>query len=174
MIIKMNEDVESYQETVALGLTGKQLIFSAVAVLTGAGIVLCLFQKIGIMASCYLATPFVIPIALMGFYEYNGMNFFRFFLKFLRSFRAAKPLLYSSTERKRDYTLCGEVLTAEKSGDSDVKKSKKAGWKRWTVGVIIWVLLLAVGLYVGYMKGYTLRDVAEMVGEIPAFFERRR
>lgn len=142
MIIKINEDVEGYKETVAMGLTGRQIIFSGAALLVGAGIALCLFRKIGIMASCYIATPIIIPIALMGFYELNGMNFFQFFTRFLRSFKM-KPLCYHSTESVRAYQKMVEVPKKEQK-EKQLKKErqdkcrermkksksrKKRGWK---------------------------------------------
>ena len=131
MIIKINENVEEYKETVAMGLTGRQVVFSGVALLTGAGVILCLFQKIGIMASCYVATLVIIPIALMGFYQMNGMNFFQFFSRFLKSFKM-KPLLYRSTESIKAYQkmveIPKEVSRKEKKGKKQ-KGHKKRGRK---------------------------------------------
>lgn len=131
MIIKINENVEEYKETVAMGLTGRQAVFSGVALLAGAGVILCLFQKIGIMASCYVATLVIIPIALMGFYQMNGMNFFQFFSRFLKSFKM-KPLLYRSTESIKAYQkmveIPKEVSRKEKKGKKQ-KGHKKRGRK---------------------------------------------
>ena len=123
MIIKINEDVEAYKETVAMGLTGRQIIFSGAALLVGAGIALCLFQKIGIMASCYIATPIIIPIALMGFYELNGMNFFQFFTRFLRSFKM-KLLRYHSTESVKAFQKMMEVPKKEQKGKRHKKREQ--------------------------------------------------
>jgi len=131
LIIKINENVEEYKETVAMGLTGRQAVFSGVALLAGAGVILCLFQKIGIMASCYVATLVIIPIALMGFYQMNGMNFFQFFSRFLKSFKM-KPLLYRSTESIKAYQkmveIPKEVSRKEKKGKKQ-KGHKKRGRK---------------------------------------------
>ena len=123
MIIKINEDVESYKESVVMGLTGRQFIFSGMAILVGAGIVLCLFSKIGIMASCYIATPVIIPIALMGYYQMNGMNFFQFFSRFVKSFKA-KPLGYHSTENKGEYDKLRAPLTTVDNTKKCRKKNK--------------------------------------------------
>jgi len=129
LIIKINENVEEYKETVAMGLTGRQVVFSGVALLTGAGVILCLFQKIGIMASCYVATPVIIPIALMGFYQMNGMNFFQFFSRFLKSFKM-KPLLYYSTESDKVYQKMMEVPKKEVSRKEKKGKKQKGHKKR--------------------------------------------
>ena len=76
MVIEINKDIDRYQETVALGLSAKQLIFSAASVGVGAGIVLLLYRYIGLTGSAYVAIPCVAPIALGGFYSYNGMDFY--------------------------------------------------------------------------------------------------
>ena len=71
MVIEVNKDVDRYQESVALGLSAKQLIFSAASLISGSGIVLLLYPYIGITGSAYVAIPVVPPIALGGFYSYN-------------------------------------------------------------------------------------------------------
>ena len=69
MVIEINKDIDRYQETVAMGLTAKQLIYSIVSVSVGAGIVLLLYKHIGLTGSAYVAIPCVAPIALGGFYS---------------------------------------------------------------------------------------------------------
>ena len=98
MVIEINKDIQKYKETVVMGLTAKQLIFSAASVLAGGAIVLLLYKHIGLTVSAYIAIPVVAPIALSGFYSYNGMSFMemtRLKLHFLMSNHA---LLYRSTE----------------------------------------------------------------------------
>ena len=58
-----------------LGLTAKQLIASILSVLVGGIIVFLTYKKVGLTLSAYIAIPVVAPIALSGFYTYNGMSF---------------------------------------------------------------------------------------------------
>ena len=98
MVIEINKDIQKYKETVVMGLTAKQLIFSAASVLAGGAIVLLLYKHKGLTVSAYIAIPVVAPIALSGFYSYNGMSFMemtRLKLHFLMNNHA---LLYRSTE----------------------------------------------------------------------------
>ena len=44
MVIEVNKDIDRYQESVAMGLTARQLIFSIASVVVGGGIVLLLGQ----------------------------------------------------------------------------------------------------------------------------------
>ena len=122
MVIKINEDIENYKETVVMGLTKEQFLFSGAALLVGAGLILVLFKTVGIMASCYIATPVIIPIALMGYYQMNGMNFFQFFSRFIKSL-VAKTLKYSSTENEKE--IMEITKTLEIAADSKPKKKEK-------------------------------------------------
>lgn len=98
MVIEINKDIDRYQESVAMGLTAKQLIFSIVSIVVGGGIVLLLYKYIGLTGSAYVAIPCVAPIALGGFYSFNGMSFYEYMGKKLHFMFANKALTYVSTE----------------------------------------------------------------------------
>ena len=51
MVIEVNKDIDRYQESVAMGLTARQLIFSIASVIVGGGIVLLLYKYIS-FTSC--------------------------------------------------------------------------------------------------------------------------
>ena len=48
MVIEINKDIDRYQESVAMGLTAKQLIFSIASVVIGGGLVYLLYPFIGL------------------------------------------------------------------------------------------------------------------------------
>ena len=98
MVIEVNKDIDRYQESVAMGLTARQLIFSIASVVVGGGIVLLLYKYIGLTGSAYVAIPCVAPIALGGFYSFNGMNFYEYMGKKLHFMFGNKALTYVSTE----------------------------------------------------------------------------
>ena len=98
MNIVINKDLEKYKESVVLGLTAKQLIFSIASVVVGGGLILFLYPFVGLTIAAYISVPIVAPIALGGFYSYQGMSFYevmnrRFYFMFHN-----KPLTYVSTE----------------------------------------------------------------------------
>lgn len=98
MIVEINKDLEKYKESVAMGLTVKQLIFSIVSLVVGGGLILLLYPYVGLTIAVYISIPVVAPIALGGFYSYQGMSFYevmkrRFYFMFHN-----KPLTYVSTE----------------------------------------------------------------------------
>ena len=98
MVIEINKDIDRYQESVAMGLTTKQLIFSAASVVVGGGLVLLLYRYIGLTGAAYVAIPCVAPIALGGFYSYNGMSFYEYMGRKFHYMFGNKALTYVSTE----------------------------------------------------------------------------
>lgn len=124
MIVEINKDLERYKETVVLGLTAKQLLFSIASVVVGGGIILLLHPYVGLTLAAYIAVPVVTPIALGGFYTYQGMSFYevmkrRFYFMFCN-----KPLTYVSTESE------SEIKAWKKEQQEQEKTKRKRGKKQ--------------------------------------------
>lgn len=75
MVIEINKNIDNYKESVVLGLSARQLVYSVLSVAAGGGIVLLLYRHVGLTVSTYIAIPVVAPIAMTGFYSYHGMTF---------------------------------------------------------------------------------------------------
>ena len=122
MIIEVNKDIQNYKESVVLGLTARQLIFSAVSLVVGGGIVLLSYPYVGLTTSAYIAIPAVAPIALSGFYSYNGMTFMEMMKKKLHFAFFNRTLTYVSTEGEENIRTVRMEEEAEKK-----KKAKRKG-----------------------------------------------
>ena len=132
MVIEINKDIDKYQESVAMGLTAKQLIFSIAAVLVGGTIVLLTYKYVGFTGSVYIAIPIVAPIALGGFYTFQGMSFFETMKR-----RFHREISYVSTEGEAEIKKLKmekaieqkqkEKLNKKKRNKKDLKKSSGAG-----------------------------------------------
>ena len=122
MNIAINKDVEKYQESVVLGLTARQLIYSIVSVVIGASIVLLSYRYVGLTVSVYIAIPVIAPIAMNGFYNYQGMSFTQMFVKKLKCVFANKELLYESQESEK--TIRQYKLEEERKAMAEKKKKK--------------------------------------------------
>lgn len=120
MVIEINKDIDRYQESVALGLSAKQLIFSIASVAVGGSLVLLLYKYIGLTGAAYVAIPCVAPIALGGFYSYNGMDFYEYMGKKLKFMFSNHPLVYMSTEGE----LAMKEYLMEQQGTGKKKKGK--------------------------------------------------
>lgn len=121
MVIEINKDIDRYQETVAMGLTAKQLLFSVASVVVGGGMVLLLYKYIGLTGAAYVAIPCVAPIALGGFYSFNGMSFYEYMGKKLHFMFHNKALPYVSTESE----LAIKAYEQSMMNTDKKKKSKK-------------------------------------------------
>ena len=123
MIIEINKDIEKYQESVAMGLSAKQLAYSILALGSGCIIVFLLYEKIGLTFSCYVAVPIVAPIALCGFYSYNGMGFREVFTRYMRSIFRNKALVFQSSGYRE---MRAYIRAQEEAGKrAAVKKAKE-------------------------------------------------
>lgn len=149
MDIELSEDLQYYKESFILGLTVKQAIFSILALGTGTAIVLLLYNKIGITLSCYVATPFVVPLALTGFYNYHGLSFWQFASKLIRYSFFNRPLVYCSTESVAELKEIfledsqEKRIIQEKTAKEEKKEKKKS--KNGFKIMITAALLLAWG-----------------------------
>lgn len=119
MVIDINKNIDNYKETVLLGLTAKQLVYSVLLVAVGGGIVLLLYQKVGLMVSAYIAIPAVTPIALSGFYSYNGMSFMEMMKLKMHFAFGNRALAYVSTEGE---DVIREIRQQEMIADKKTKQ----------------------------------------------------
>ena len=127
MEIELSEDLQHYKESIAMGLNAKQLIYSILSIGAGAGTVLLLYDKIGITASCYVATPIVTPLALTGFYNYNGLTFWHHMKKIIKFSFFNRPLVFYNRAIEEMKT---EYLLEEKNKVKETKKNRKRNKKK--------------------------------------------
>ncbi len=162
MVIEINKDIDRYKESVVMGLTAKQLIYSIASVVAGGGIVLLLYPYIGLTPSVYVAIPVVAPIALGGFYSFNGMSFYEVMGRKIRMMFANRPLTYVSTEGE---AVIKEFQQAEMSKSKTDKKKKgkeprttkenqeefeamKKKTKNMLIGVLATMVLAVIGVVI--------------------------
>lgn len=106
-----------------MGLSAKQLAFSILALGSGCVIVFVLYEKIGLTFSCYVAVPIVAPIALCGFYSYNGMGFREVFTRYMKSIFRNKALVFKSSGYRE---MTAEIRAREEAAKrAAVKRAKE-------------------------------------------------
>ena len=127
MSVEINRDIDKFQESVVLGLTAKQLIDSVLSVLVGGAIVLISYKKVGLTVSAYIAIPVVAPIALSGFYSFNGMSFMQMMKKRIHFMFKVKPLIYRSTENVSELKDVALEMEAEKKKTEIGREGKSTG-----------------------------------------------
>lgn len=122
MVIEINKDIDRYKESVVMGLTARQLVFSLASVAVGGGIVLFIYPYVGLTLSAYIAIPAVAPVALSGFYSYNGMTFMEMMRLKLHFLFRSRTLTFVSTESE---DVIGQARAAEAVIDKRKKRKKK-------------------------------------------------
>jgi len=123
VIVEINKDLEKYKESVVLGLTAKQLIFSIASVVVGGGLILFLYPYLGLTVAAYISIPIVVPIAMGGFYSYQGMSFYEVMRRRIYFMFQNKPLTYVSTES------VAEIEKYDTEQQLNDKKTRKRGKK---------------------------------------------
>jgi len=129
MVIEISRDIEQYKESVIFGLTAKQLIYSLLSVVIGGGMVLLLYRYIGLTSSAYVAIPVVAPIALGGFYTYNGMSFNEVMKRKIQMLFFNRPLTYDSTESEAEMKRYLREIDGAQNG---IKKRRNNGSEKST------------------------------------------
>jgi hypothetical protein len=148
MVIEVNKNIDNYKESVVLGLTVRQLIFSIISLIVGGGIVLLTYPYVGLTTSAYIAIPVVAPIALTGFYSYNGMTFVEMMKLKLHFAFGNRTLTYISTEgQMSDFSSDQAEKGKQKKADSTDNKGdfKKAQKKMILMMILMAVFIAAVG-----------------------------
>ena len=74
MEIKINKDIREYTESIFGGLSLRQSIFSAVAIIVAVIIYFCISPKVGLETVSWMCVLGAAPFAALGFINYHGLN----------------------------------------------------------------------------------------------------
>lgn len=85
MEIKINKEIRNYQEAVFLGLSLRQLLFSALAIGVAVGVYFGLQGFLGQETTSWLCIVSAFPFAIFGFVKYHGMTAEKFLKAYIES-----------------------------------------------------------------------------------------
>ena len=85
MEIKIPKEVRQHKETIFFGLSARQFFCAVAAVGLAVGVYLGLGPAIGKETASWLCILAAAPVALAGFFNYNGMTLEQFAWAFLKS-----------------------------------------------------------------------------------------
>lgn len=85
MEVKINKEIQSYQESIFFGLSLRQFSCSLVAVGAAVGIYFGLKPIVGDEMVSWLCIVCAAPVAVTGFFNYNGMKFEEFIWAWFKS-----------------------------------------------------------------------------------------
>lgn len=133
MVIEINKNIDNYKESVVLGLSARQLVYSVLSVVAGGGIVLLLYRHVGLTVSTYIAIPVVAPIAMTGFYSYHGMTFLEMMKLKMHFAFGNRTYTYVSTEGEdavrqfRQEETQGQQKKKNKDGSGRSREKNETG-----------------------------------------------
>ena len=122
MEIRINKEIKDYHESLFFGLSTRQFICSVAAVGAAVGIYFGLKNYIDKEMVSWLCIVCAAPIAVAGFFNYNGMNFEEFVKAFIYSEFLCSGVRKFASENYL-YNLCRE-------GCNDVAVCKKKPHKK--------------------------------------------
>lgn len=85
MEIKINKEIRNYHETLFFGLSVRQFICSVLAVGTAVALYIFLTPVLGQETVSWVCIVGAAPIAMAGFFQYNGLTLEKFLWAWLKS-----------------------------------------------------------------------------------------
>ena len=83
--VKIPKEIRSHKESIFFGLSARQFVCAVLAVGLAAGTYLGLGGIVGKEAASWLCLLVAAPVAVAGFFHYNGMTLEQFILAYIRS-----------------------------------------------------------------------------------------
>ena len=83
--VKIPKEVRQHKESIFFGLSLRQFVCSVLAVAIAAGVYLGLGKVVSKDTASWLCILLAAPMAMAGFFSYNGLNFEQFNWAFIKS-----------------------------------------------------------------------------------------
>ena len=104
MEIKVNREIRDHSESLLLGLSLRQLVFSALAVILAIGAYFLLRETFTLETLSWLCILCAAPFAALGFVKFNGMNATQLIAVIVKYLITPKLLLYKAENQYEKYT----------------------------------------------------------------------
>jgi len=114
--IKINKEIRDYQESIIMGLSARQFLFSAAAVVAAVGVYFTLRKPLGSETVSWVSVLAAFPFAALGFIKYHGMTAEQFATAYLKQMMTPKELTYmpdNTYAKALEGTEIGEVLKCD-------------------------------------------------------------
>lgn len=97
MEIKIPKEIRQHRETLFFGLSTRQFLCAILAVGTAVGVYFLLKNVIGQETASWVCIVAAVPIAVTGFFQYNGLTFEQFAWAFIKAqILYAEPRVFQS------------------------------------------------------------------------------
>ena len=104
MEIKVNREIRDHSESLILGLSLRQLIFSALASMVAIGVYFLLRDTFTLETLSWLCILCAAPFAALGFVKFNGLNATQLIVVIVQYLLTPKLLIYKTDNYYEKYT----------------------------------------------------------------------
>lgn len=125
MEIKVNKEIKNYKESIFFGLSFRQFLCSALALGAAVGVYFALSNVLDKETVSWLCIVCAAPVAVTGFFQYNGLNFEKFVWAVIKS-----EFLLSGVRLYKSRNIYNELLEEVKQNDRTEKKHKKSAKRK--------------------------------------------
>ena len=128
MEVRINREIREYTESVFMGLSIRQFLFSVLACGVSVAVYFWLNPLLGLETTSWVCILVAIPFAVLGFVKYNGMNAEQFVLAWIKSeILLPKKLLFRSTNIYYEIMEASAKQKEKKSKNDKPQKINKEG-----------------------------------------------
>lgn len=114
MEVKIPKEVRQHKESVFFGLSARQFFCSALAVILAVVVYLTCYKTIGKETASWLCILIAVPVAVAGFFTYNGLSFEELIWAFIKS-----QFLCCNFRKFISENIYYNMLNRKESGDFD-------------------------------------------------------
>ena len=114
MEVKIPKEVRQHKESVFFGLSARQFFCSALAVILAVAVYLTCYKSIGKETASWLCILIAVPVAVAGFFTYNGLSFEELIWAFIKS-----QFLCCNFRKFISENIYYNMLNRKESGDFD-------------------------------------------------------
>ena len=114
MEVKIPKEVRQHKESVFFGLSARQFFCSALAVILAVVVYLTCYKSIGKETASWLCILIAVPLAVAGFFTYNGLSFEELIWAFIKS-----QFLCCNYRKFISENIYYNMLNRKESGDFD-------------------------------------------------------
>lgn len=114
MEVKIPKEVRQHKESVFFGLSARQFFCSALAVILAVAVYLTCYKTIGKETASWLCILIAVPVAVAGFFTYNGLSFEELIWAFIKS-----QFLCCNYRKFISENIYYNMLNRKESGDFD-------------------------------------------------------
>ena len=122
MEIKINREIRDYHESMFMGLSLRQSVFSVLAIAAAVGLYFWLNPILGTEVVSWVCILGAVPFAILGFVSYHGMPAEKFAWVWVRS-EILEPKRYCFRPNNLYYELMKDTITKHKKEAKNTHES---------------------------------------------------